>query len=382
MSSIKPSMKSKYADVVSVVVFALLSVALLFVGNPSKPSEISKETATVLEVDNSSIERLGLLTNGFQSLKVKIETGVHKGKVFRAENALRAQMDLDKIFSPNDKIVVAVPQNLDPNGDPLNAQDFQRANYTLWLFLLFAALLILFAGWTGLKALLSFAFSAIFIWKIVVPFCLSGMNAILVCFVAVALLSFAIIFLVAGFSRKAVTAFSGAMFGVGFSCVMAYAFAKVFHINGGTMPFSQALLYSGHEYLNLSDLFVGGIFLSSSGAVMDLAMDVAAGQEEVFYHHQKISRKALAISGWQIGKSVVGTMTTTLLLAYSGGALTLIMAFTAEGVSAMDFINNPYVASEIVKTIIGSFGLVLVAPFTAVIGGILIPSLQKRRGLA
>ncbi len=366
--------KSKYADVVSAIVFALLSVAMFFVGSPTAPAEISKETARVLEVDNSSIEKLGLLTKGFQALSVRIETGAHAGKVFRAENVLRAQMDLDKIFAPNDKIVVAVPKNTDSNGEPLNAQDFQRAHYALWLFLFFALLLIAFAGWTGVKALLSFAFSALFVWKVVVPLCLSGINAVLVCFGAVTLLCFVIIFLVAGFSRKAVSAFLGAILGVGASCAMAIIFAKLFHINGGTMPFSQALLYSGYEYLNLSDLFVGGIFLSSSGAVMDLAMDVAAGQEEVFYHNKTISRVTLTKSGWQIGKSVVGTMTTTLLLAYSGGALTLIMAFTAEGVSASDFINNPYVASEIVKTIIGSFGLVLVAPFTAIVGGFFIKS--------
>ncbi len=353
-------------------IFTVLSISMLFIGESKVNGDVSKETATVLEVDNSSIQRMGLLTMGSQSLKVRVETGEHKGKILNVENTLRAQMDLDKIFAPSDKIIVAIPHNADLEREPINAQDFQRGQYMLWLFGLFAFLLIAFAGWTGAKALLSFLFAALFIWKIVVPMCLSGENAILVCFGAVVLLSFAIIFLVAGFSRKALTAFSGAIFGVGISCIMAYFFARLFNINGGTMPFSQALLYSGHEYLNLTDLFVGGIFLSSSGAVMDLAMDVAAGQEEVYLRDKSISRAQLTLSGWRIGRSVVGTMTTTLLLAYSGGFLTLIMAFTAEGVSTGDFISNPYVACEMVKTIIGSFGLVLVAPLTAIVGGFVI----------
>ncbi len=363
---------SKVSDIVGVVVFATLSVFLALWNNPTSPNSISKQKASVVEVDNSQINKLGVVVHGAQLLKVKILSGKFEGKIFRAENNLRANMDLDKIFNVGDNIIVAISDDANPEKSQLIAQDFYRANYAGWLFLLFALLLILFAGWTGLKALLSFVFAGIFIWKVVVPLCLAGVNAILVCFCAVVALCFAIIFLVGGFSRKALVAFLGSILGVSASCAMAIYFAKLFHINGGTMPFSQALFYSGYEFLRLSDLFVGGIFLSSSGAVMDLAMDVAAGQEEVFQNNKSISKTSLAISGWKIGRSVVGTMTTTLLLAYSGGFLTLIMAFTAENVSLLDFISNPYVCTEVVKTIVGSFGLVLVAPFTAFVGGMII----------
>lgn len=359
----------KFADIVAAAVFAALSAALLFIGGPQAVTGASKETAEVLSVDNSPMQRLGMLYQGSQSLSVKITSGEKRGQIFRAENNLRAQMDLDKVFKPGDTIIVAIPKGADAKTSVLNAQDFYRGASAAILVGLFALLLAAFAGWTGIKALLSFVFSALFIWKIVVPMCLSGANAVLVCFVSVAILTFAIIFLVAGPTKKALAAFSGAMLGVGASCLMAIVFSEIFHINGAVMPFSQALLYSGREFLNLSDLFVGGIFLSSSGAVMDLAMDVAAGQDEVRAHSPQISRRALVLSGWRIGRSVVGTMTTTLLLAYSGGYLTLMMAFSAEGVSAIDFISNPYVAAELVKTIIGSFGLVLVAPFTAIVGG-------------
>ena len=137
------------------------------------------------------------------------------------------------------------------------------------------------------------------------------------------------------------------------------------------MPYAQTLLHSGFEYLSLSDIYIGAIFLSSSGAVMDLAMDIASGLEELSLHNKNLRFKELFKSGLRIGRSVVGTMTTTLLLAYSGGYLTLMMMFAAQGTSPLDFINNPYVASEIVKTLVGSFGLVLVAPFTAFAGAMI-----------
>ena len=101
---------------------------------------------------------------------------------------------------------------------------------------------------------------------------------------------------------------------------------------------------------------------------MDLAMDVSAGMRELVYHKPGIGRRELLASGLRIGKSVVGTMSTTLLLAYAGGYLTLMMSFQAEGVMMEDILNYPYVVPEIVKTLVGSIGLVLVAPLTALVG--------------
>ena len=100
---------------------------------------------------------------------------------------------------------------------------------------------------------------------------------------------------------------------------------------------------------------------------MDLAMDIASGMEEVVRHHPVISPRELFFSGLRMGRSVVGTMTTTLLLAYSGGYLTLLMVFAAQGTEPLVFLNSTLVSAETVKTLIGSFSLVLVAPFTALV---------------
>ena len=121
------------------------------------------------------------------------------------------------------------------------------------------------------------------------------------------------------------------------------------------------------ESLNLQDVFIGAMVLASSGAVMDLAMDIASGIDEVARHNPELSGRELCLSGLRIGRSVVGTMTTTLLLAYSGGYITLLMVFCTQGTHPLDFLNNALVASEVVKTLIGSFSLIFVAPSTALI---------------
>ncbi len=363
-----------------VVVFLLACVALWFLDilRTAPPPEGVKCKARILSVDNSNIFTIGLLKRGEQRVRLKVLSGPFKGREFDGSNIIRANMELDKVFEPGDLALAAIPYDADENFTVI-AQDHYRIGYALLLFGLFALLLLVFAGITGFNALLSFVFSCLVIWKLVIPLALKGGNVLLITFAAVTLLSAVIIFLVAGMTRKGVTAFFGAILGVLASCAMAYIFTKLFKISGGMMPYSQTLLYSGYEFLSLPDIYIGAIFLSSSGAVMDLAMDVSAGMVEILHKRPDIPRRELVGSGLNMGRSVVGTMTTTLLLAYSGGYLTLMMTFAAQGIGPLDFINNPYVASEAVKTLVGSFGLVLVAPFTAVVGGFIIPHKAKHQ---
>ena len=101
-------------------------------------------------------------------------------------------------------------------------------------------------------------------------------------------------------------------------------------------------------------------------------MAVAAGVDEVARRNPELPARELWRSGVRIGRSVVGTMTTTLLLAYSGGYITLLMVFAAQGTKPADFLNSTLVSAELVKTLVGSFGLLLVAPITALAGAVLL----------
>lgn len=361
-------------------VFALICLGLWFVDPaPRHPGVGSKEKARVISVDNSDVRDYGLVKQGSQRLEVVVLSGEFRGKRFPAANELRAQLELDKSFVPGDTVLVGIMHGAQPGVTVINAQDYYRLGNTAWLFGIFALLLLGFGGFVGLNALLSFVFSCLVIWKVVVPLALRGVEPISLIFAVVMALSAGIILLVAGWNRKGLAALAGTFFGVGTSAVMALVFTRIFRINGAVMPYSQALLFSGYEFLSLPSIYVGAVFLSASGAVMDLAMDVASGIAEIHRRRPGLTGRQLLISGIQIGRSVVGTMTTTLLLAYSGGYLTLLMVFAAQGVEPVDFLNNPYVVSETVKTLIGSFGLVLVAPFTALAGAIIFRRKAKKR---
>lgn len=355
---------------------ALASVALLFAPSPRRLVDDGARTvrATVVEVDDSSLQLHGLVEFGTQHLKVRLSDG----RVVPAENELRAQMELDKKFVPGDAALVVVPPEGVVAGVALVARDHWRIGWIWMFFLSFCALLCVFGGWTGAKALFSFVFSCLAVWKLLIPLVLFGWPASTVSFAVVGILTGVIMHLVAGWTKKAFAAFSGSMLGVVASFALAHFVSRAMHVNGATMPYAQQLIYSGFSHLNLQDIFIGAIVLASSGAVMDLGMDIAAGVCEVKRHNPALGFRELFLSGLRMGRAVVGTMTTTLLLAYSGGYLTLLMVFAAQGTHPADILSSTLVSAELVKTLVGSLGLVLVAPFTAFVSAVVFSARQIR----
>ena len=164
---------------------------------------------------------------------------------------------------------------------------------------------------------------------------------------------------------KTLAASSGALLGVFVTCVMGCIFTDAFKIHGAVMAYSESLLYAGYQNLNLSQIYMSGIFIGASGAMMDLSVDITSAVNEVICKKPNIGWKEAARSGMNVGRAAMGTMTTTLLLAYSGGYIALLMTFMAQGTPIDNIMNYKYVAAELLDTVVGSFGLVTVAPFTA-----------------
>ena len=135
------------------------------------------------------------------------------------------------------------------------------------------------------------------------------------------------------------------------------------------MSYSESLLYSGYQHLDLTKIYMASIFLGASGAVMDLSVDITSAIHEVVEKRPDLSWREAVRSGLNVGRAAMGTMTTTLLFAYSGGYIALLMVFMAQGTPLDNLLNYKYVAAEIIHTVIGSFGLVTVAPFTALTAG-------------
>lgn len=336
-------------------------------------TESEKCKAEVISTDESSIISTGLIQSGEQICQLELLDGKFKGEKVSGINLLSGSLENDKIYSAGDEVLVVVSYN-DGGITSVTMTDHYRVDKEIILALMFVVLLILFAGKNGMFAVLSFVITVLMIWKILVPCYLKGMNPMWVGMGITVALTAVIIFLVYGVDKRTLTAFMGSMLGTVTTCIIGLIFTDLFKIHGAVMSYSETLLYCGYQHLNLTQIFTSGIFIGASGAMMDLSVDITSAVHEVIQKKPDISWKEAAKSGMNVGRAAMGTMTTTLLLAYSGGYIALLMTFMAQGTPIMNILNYKYVASEILDTLIGSFGLVTVAPFTALMSGLLLTS--------
>lgn len=384
-------MKKFLADNAALLISSLVLMILFFLPTGYEDAIIYKDrercVAKVLEVHNENIVTVGILSRGDQTCTVELLDGIFKGEMVEGFNMLTGSIESDKIYNVGDEAFVLVSYTVgDASSNVQGAKnivhvsmvDHYRLNIELILVGLFALFLVITAGRTGLRAIVSFGVTILSIWKILIPLCLNGHDPIIVGFMVTAILTMIIISLVYGFDKMMLSASIGSLTGSFVTMIMALIFTDFFMLEGSILQGSQSLLYSGFPNLDLKKLFIASIFIGSSGAVMDLAVDITSSVKEVVDKKPDISAKEAICSGMNVGRAAMGTMTTTLLLAYSGGYISLLMIFMAQGTPVDNILNYKYVASEILDTIVGSFGLVSVAPLTAFCAGILLTTSRNK----
>jgi uncharacterized membrane protein len=366
-------------EAIFVLAILLLSTALLLMPDIySSPYESQEERfrGVVEEVDDSLIQQYGILKAGSQSLKVRISEGAETGRVVEANNDLIGKMESDKMFKKGDRVFL-VANSAGGELKQAVAYDHYRIGVEGWLLLLFMILLVAFAGWGGIRALISFGFAILLIWKVMLPGILRGWDPVWISLAVVSVIAGATLFLVAGISRIALAAWIGAFSGLLLTASVSLMLFPAFRLHGAIQPFSETLLYSGFAGLDLGRLFIAVIFVGASGAVIDMSIDVSASMHEVSQKRPDLPTGELIKSGFTMGRSMVNTMVTTLLMAYVSGYMALLMVLLSKGVPVVHVLNLNYIAAEIMKTVVGSFGLVAVAPFTAVVGGFLFTSRHR-----
>ena len=312
----------------------------------------------MLETDNSAIIDTGLVRSGEQRCQLEILDGRFQGRTVTGINMLNGSLEQDKLFSPGDRAQVVVSHNGDTITN-VTMSDHYRLGWEALMAAGFALFLILFAGRTGVRAIASFVLTVLCLWKLLVPLYLKGWNPIWVGLAITLFLTILIIALVYGFDRRCWAAVSGSFLGILVTCVLGILFTDLFQIHGAVMSYSESLLYSGYAHLSLTQIFMASIFIGASGAVMDLSVDITSAVHEVVEKRPDLSWQEAARSGLNVGRAAMGTMTTTLLFAYSGGYIALLMVFMAQGTPVDHILNYKYVAAEIIHTVIGSKGVYL-----------------------
>lgn len=364
----------KYPTIGPTVFTVGLILLLLWLPSPFKSKTFHNTERVPMQIEtvfNEEIQTIGLVRQGEQVCEVRILKGLFKNQRSQAINLMSGSIEQDKIFEVGDTALGVIDYDGD-NITHIQLIDHYRIPYELILLGLFILFLIAFAGWIGVRSFLSFICSVLIIWKIIIPSFLLGSNPLLIALLATALLTIVIILLVYGFDKRALSAITGSLLGSGLTLFISYFSVSLFKINGAVMPHSESLIYAGFGHINLTLIFIASIVIACSGAMMDVAVDITASIHELVQYDPNIPTKQAIKSGLNVGRAIMGTMTTTLLLAYSGSFMGLLMVFTAQGTPLINILNLRMISSEILHTLVGSIGLISVAPFTALVSGYLL----------
>ena len=321
--------------------------------------------AEVVNTDNSRLVTQGQARIGSQLLSVKLKNGPWPDRQLdNVVNFFNGSMEFDEFYEPGDSLIVAVRDN--GQAPPLVQVVARDRLLVLGVLLgLLMLSLLLYAGKTGFRALLSFVGSVLILWQWLIPQLLAGGSAILWSSLCVVALVVLILGSVAGFSRKSFAALAGTLLGLIITGALGWWACLLMHLDGMTQVMAQSLFFETGMTLDLRQIFCAAIIIGASGAAMDVAIEMAATMEEIYTHRPDLNAWQLLRSGFNVGNVVIGTMTTTLLLAYSGGFLTLMMMFSHRQASLLQILNLKMVAAELARILVGSCSLVIVAPLTA-----------------
>lgn len=358
-------------DIAFIIAFILASAVLLLIPTGFERAIYVNAVgakAEVLSTDDRGIIQTGLFRTGDQRCHVRVLSGEHKGLEMDGINLLSGSLKEDKVFVPGDTAWVLIERDTDGNPIFINLIDYYRIGTEWILVIAFALILVAFAGIRGIRMILSFVFAFFAIWKMLIPAVLKGASPFLMCTLTLILLTLVTLPMVSGVNRRSLAAICGALLSMLITLLLSLFMTRILRIHGSVLESSEALLYSGFMTLDLTSLFAGVVCLSAGGAIMDLSIDVSAAMWEVKEYSPLIGAKALFASAMEVGRAGVGTQITTLLLAYMGSYLTLMMVYMAQATPIPNIFTSKSIAAEILQTLVGAMGIVMVTPLTALMG--------------
>ncbi|NLZ43384.1 MAG: YibE/F family protein, partial [Clostridia bacterium] len=232
---------------------------------------------------------------------------------------------------------------------------------------------LLAIGWRkGAKALSSLLLTMVIVWRILLPGLLRGYHPVVLTVAVAAVATIIAILIIAGFTCKSLAAILGTVGGLVVAGLAAMLVGKAAHLTGFGSEEAAMLLYIPQNVsLDIQGLLFAGIIIGALGAVMDVSMSVSSAVAEVKKANPALGMADLFRSGLNVGRDVMGSMSNTLILAYTGSSVPLLMIFMAYRESYIKMVNLDMIASEIVRAFSGSLGMVMVVPLTAFIAGLL-----------
>ncbi len=344
-------MKSKYLSGLIFLTFLVLSFPIF--AEADQKSDISK--GEVIEIVQETEEMDILKDNSLtiQHLKVK-NTKSHE--IVDVYNDFRPVSVGQKVFYvPNDS----------GGGEQQNILvGISRLTQIVLLSLLFIIVVAIFSGFKGIRSIFSLILSFLAIFYVMIPLILKGVNPLIVGPILALTILFFAIFLSYGFNRVSKIAFLGTGITVVITSILAFFAIKFFALSGITDETALYLGYFSEVSLNLVNLLTAGIIIGILGVLDDIAVTQVAVVRELYLSNSSLTVKEVYRRALRVGQDHVSALVNTLVLAYVGVALPLILILRLSNSGFQFNMSQEIIASEIVRTIVGSIGVVLAVPIT------------------
>lgn len=363
------------------IVLLLLVLIIFFIGiyfiNKDNDQFQSKSAgkyvkATIVEISDDKLEydnKSGLYL-GSQEVKLKITEGLHQDEIHEITNEVSQLHNI--VVEKGTKVIVNLYETSD-NGYNVTIYNYDRTMTLLVSVLVFIVLLCAVGGLKGIKAIVGLIFAIISIMMILIPLVARGYNPIIISIGVASIVTIVCFVLFDSFSTKSISAIIATIVGVTIAGIFAYLVQVLGHLSGFNMAEAESLmLLAGDNKFYIRGLLVAGIIIAALGAVMDVAMSISSAVNELHSVNAALSFKQLFKSGMNVGKDAMGTMANTLILAFAGSSLNLLLLVFSYGISFSQFINNDIIVIELLQGIAGTLGIVICVPVAAFITSLII----------
>lgn len=357
-------------------------VALLIIMSPStfnysyaegEMAETQQELAKakVLDVEHLEKDPDNPFFTERMMVKIKILSGEYKGEQFEIPHNLTGSYGYDIDVKLGDSVIVMLEETEDGTQE-IYITEYSRDKYIYIVASIFIALILIIGKMKGLKTVITLILTILLVLKGLIPGLLAGYNPILLTIVIAFIITVVTILAVSGINKKSYAAIIGVLGGVFVSGLIAYVIGSKVKLTGLSSEEAVMLMYipQGIKF-DFKGLLFAGIIMGALGAVMDVGMSIASSMEEIKAADPTMSTKELMMSGMNVGRDIMGTMANTLILAYTGSSIPLLLLFTAYGEDLTKIMNLDIIATEIIRALAGSIGLVICIPITALVAGIL-----------
>jgi uncharacterized membrane protein len=309
---------------------------------------------------------LGGTVQRYQIARVELLEGKYRGITMEIDYGKRQILSNAVYLQPDDSVLVTVGSR--PDG-VLTAYfvDFVRANSLLWLTVIFVAVILAISRWKGLRSLLSLAFSLLVIIGYIIPHILAGEDPLLVSIIGSVILLGVTLYLTYGWNLKTHAAVVSMIFVLLITGTLAGLFVFFTRLTGSGDENALFLIQMLNTQINLRGLLLGGMIIGALGVLDDLVTTQASAVFELHRANESLGFRPLFQFAMRIGQDHVAATVNTLVLAYAGAALPMLLMFSLGRGNYGFLINFEFIAEEIVRTLVGSLGLVTAVPLTTAI---------------